>query len=61
MSRRRHSLSIALAFVVGAVAAAFAGTGATLQIVPTTTLAAETGNNTSTAATFATQTNGNLG
>ena len=34
---------------------------ANLTITPTTTLAAETGNNTSTASTFVTSTNGNLG
>ena len=35
--------------------------GDTLQIVPTTTLAAETANNTGTADAFVTQTNGNIG
>lgn len=40
---------------------AFGVASAGAQIVPTTTLAAETGNNTSTAATFRTSTNGNIG
>lgn len=40
-----------------ALQAAFAGT----TIVPTTTLSAETGNNTSAANSFVTQTNGNIG
>jgi PKD repeat protein len=38
-----------------------AGTISTVPIVPTTTLAAETGNNTSAANSFAPQTNGNIG
>ena len=49
-------LRIGLVLFVLAAFRAFAGT----NIVPTTTLAAETGNNTSAAATFQAQTNGNI-
>lgn len=52
----RKSLYV-LSLLVCLVSYAFAGSN---TIVPTTTLAAETGNNTSGAATFATQTNGNI-
>lgn len=43
------------------VAATVSGWAANLKIVPTTTLAAETSNNTSAANTFTTQTDGNIG
>ena len=49
-------LRIALAYLALSVAQAFAGT----TITPTTTVAAESGNNTSAASSFQTQTNGNI-
>ncbi len=52
--RRSITLTILLAIATGA----FAGTR---TVVPTTTLSAETGNNTSSSSTFVTQTNGNIG
>jgi hypothetical protein len=51
-----NRLSILFMLLVSSVAA-FAAT----PFAPTTTLAAETGNNTSAAASFATQSNGNIG
>lgn len=62
MSRNHRSFLVGLnvVCVLVFVPLTHAASGA-LQIVPTTTLAAETGNNTSTASTFATQTNGNIG
>ena len=60
MRRLSFSLSILITVAVIAImpSAAFA---AALQIKPTTTLSAQTSNNTSTAPDFATQSNGNLG
>jgi hypothetical protein len=60
MSRLSLTFPILIAVAVAAImpGAAFA---ASLQIKPTTTLSAQTSNNTSTAAGFATQSNGNLG
>src|SRR5437016_8367267 len=49
-------LRIGLVCLVFSAVQSFAGT----SIVPTTTLAAETGNNTSAAATFQAQSNGNI-
>src|ERR1051326_5767961 len=54
--RCRFSLALAASFV-----SLLAYAQAPLTVVPTTTLAAETGNNTSTASTFTAQTNGNAG
>jgi hypothetical protein len=48
---------LAVLFAVALAATAFAGT----PIIPTTTLAAETANNTSTASTYAADASGNLG
>ncbi len=60
MRRLSFSLSILITVAVIAImpSAAFA---AALPIKPTTTLSAQTSNNTSTASNFATQSNGNLG
>jgi hypothetical protein len=55
----RLAVCIAIALTCLLVASGFAGTS--LQIVPTTTLAIETGNNTSTASVFSATANGNLG
>src|SRR3954468_2365027 len=52
-----QSARIVLALLFALVAQSFAGT----TVTPTTTLSAETGNNTSAANTFATSTNGNMG
>ena len=54
--RFKFSVVIALVVVFSAVSWA-----ANLQIVPTTTVQAETSNNTSAANSFKAQTNGNLG
>ena len=54
---RRFSCAI-FVMAIGLPSTAFA---ATLQIKPTTTLAAQTSNNTSAANSFASQSNGNLG
>jgi len=54
--RSRGGIRLILCFLAGSIAA-FAGT----NFKPTTTLTAETSNNTSAAGTFATQTNGNIG
>jgi hypothetical protein len=54
--RRSLVLTLSTAFVLAKIAQA-----GTIKIQPTTTLAAETTNNTSTANSFSTQTNGNSG
>ena len=55
---RRTTCAVAVALCLGAGSSLSAETR---NIVPTTTLSAETGNNTSTANTFVAQANGNLG
>ena len=52
-----HSIRVAFVVLIALLAQSFAGT----TVTPTTTLSAETGNNTSTANTFVTSTNGNMG
>ncbi len=51
-------LRVSAVFILCMAETLFAGTN---TVVPTTTLAAETGNNTSASSTFTAQTNGNLG
>ena len=58
MRLRSFCAAVAAAVISSLVPATY---GDTLQIVPTTTLAAETANNTSTADAFAAQANGNIG
>src|SRR5512146_1649582 len=52
--RKMFAAAAAVVFLIGNLLAQ-------TKIAPTTTLSAETANNTSAAETFATQTNGNLG
>jgi hypothetical protein len=59
--RRSGSNSDGLAVAVVILAASAACWAGSNYVVPTTTLAAQTANNTSAANTFASQTNGNLG
>ena len=54
--RRTLVLTVSTAFLLVNMAQA-----GTIRIQPTTTLAVETANNTSTAKSFSTQTNGNSG
>ena len=58
MRLRSFCAAVAAAVISSLVPATY---GDTLQIVPTTTLPAETANNTSTSDSFVTQTNGNIG
>jgi hypothetical protein len=56
-TRLRHATALTLALLLGVAGSA----ARNLVITPTTTLTAETGNNTSSANSYLTSTNGNLG